>query len=93
MKESRKTRKPTEPIDKTVEPSRTGPTVAAKNEDSDEGGGNSAVTISLAVVGCLLLLGGVILVVLWSRRRSARATQDKHKGSHELSIYCGNKSV
>ena len=87
MKESKKTRKPTEPINKTAEPSRTEPTVAARNEESNGGGGNNAMTVPLAVVGCLLLLGVVILVVVWSRRRSARASQGKEKGSHELSVF------
>ena len=49
------------------------------------------MTVSLAVVGCLLVLGVVILVVVWSRRRSAGPSHEKEKGSHELSIFCGNK--
>ena len=89
IKDSQKTRKTTEPAGKTAaEPSKTGPTVAARNEDDDDEGGSNAVAISLAVVGCLLLLIGVILLVLWFRRRSGRASQEKGKGIHAFSKYC-----
>ena len=88
IKDSQKTRKPTEPAGKTAEPSKTGRTVAARNEDNDDEGGSNAVAISLAVVGCLLLLIGVILLVLWFRRRSGRASQEKRRGIHAFSNYC-----
>ena len=55
--ESEETSDPTEPVSKSTLPSRTGSTLAGKNEDSGD-----AVTISLAAVGCLLLLGVVLVV-------------------------------
>ena len=72
--ESEETSDPTEPVSKSTLPSRTGSTLAGKNEDSGD-----AVTISLAAVGCLLLLG-VVLVVFCLRRRSARTSDVKKKG-------------
>ncbi len=85
IKESEKTREPTEPSGKTSEPSGKGPTAGARN-GGDEGGSN-AMTVSLIVVGCLVLLVAGVLLVIWSRRRSAKAEKEKNGGSHKLLIY------
>ena len=71
-KESEETREPTEPTEKPS--GKEGGTFGARKDESGEG--NTAVTVSLAVVGCLLLVA-VVLLVLWLKRRSAKALNEK----------------